>query len=186
MNEARPGQGIGGGHPQQSAPHPAHPAHPVHPAQPLHPANPARPAPQPAPVQPAFRASVTGVLPAKAPPASEVESIELEEADDSPPPAATGTAEAAPVKSKIHAFSVLGATQKTHNWKRPTHNSGHGACRMRSFHGRLSEQGLEYLDNAINEWLDGHPDVDVKFVTSTVGQFDGKIKEPALILNIWY
>ena len=61
-----------------------------------------------------------------------------------------------------------------------------GAVRMKSFHGRLSDNGLEYLDNSVNEWLDAHPEVEVKFVTSTVGLYDGKIKELALILNVWY
>ena len=35
-------------------------------------------------------------------------------------------------------------------------------------------------------WLDAHPEVEVKFVTSTVGIFEGKMREPALILNLWY
>jgi hypothetical protein len=45
---------------------------------------------------------------------------------------------------------------------------------------------LEYLDNAVNEWLDANPDVEVKFVTPTVMTFEGKIREAALVLNIWY
>ena len=57
---------------------------------------------------------------------------------------------------------------------------------MKSFHGKYSDQGLQYLDDAVNEWLDAHPDVEVKFVTSTVGVFEGKIREPALVLNLWY
>jgi hypothetical protein len=42
------------------------------------------------------------------------------------------------------------------------------------------------MDDKINEWLDGHPEIEIKNVTSTVGLYDGKIKEPALILNVWY
>ena len=64
--------------------------------------------------------------------------------------------------------------------------NGTGACRVRSFHGRLSSQGLEYMDNQINEWLDHNPDVEVKFVSSVVGVFEGKMREPAIILNLWY
>ncbi len=86
---------------------------------------------------------------------------------------------------KIQAFG--GDTHhKKHEWKRPTAFTGNGACRVRSFHGKYSEQGLEYLDNAINEWLDANPDVEVKFVTPTVMTFEGKIREPALVLNLWY
>jgi hypothetical protein len=37
------------------------------------------------------------------------------------------------------------------------------------------------MDNQINEWLDANPEVEVKFVTSTVGVFEGKMREPALV-----
>ena len=51
---------------------------------------------------------------------------------------------------------------------------------------KLSDQGLEYIDEAINVWLDEHPEVDIKLVTSNVGMFDGKFKDLALIVNLWY
>jgi hypothetical protein len=86
---------------------------------------------------------------------------------------------------KIKAFGVVGG-QRAHTWKRTATTPGTGACRVRSFHGKLSDQGMTYLDDQINEWLDQHPEVEVKFVTSTVGQFEGKIREPALIMNLWY
>jgi hypothetical protein len=95
-------------------------------------------------------------------------------------------ANAAPVQSKIHGFSVGVKQQWSENWKRQTHVNAGGAIRVRSFHGRLSEQGLEYMDHLINDWLDGHPEVEIKNVTSSVGMFDGKMKEPAVILNLWY
>ncbi len=90
-----------------------------------------------------------------------------------------------PATSKIKAFGVAGMTT-THNYKRPTHSTGTGACRVRSFHGRLSDEGMAYMDDKINEWLDSHPDIEVKIVTTSIGQYEGKIKEPALILNVWY
>jgi len=43
-----------------------------------------------------------------------------------------------------------------------------------------------FLDDKVNEWLDTHLDVEVKHVTTAIGMYDGKIKEPALIVNIWY
>jgi hypothetical protein len=73
-----------------------------------------------------------------------------------------------------------------HTSKRKPNANGTGASHVRSFHGKYSDQGLEYLDNAINDWLEVHTDVEVKFVTSTVGVFEGKIREPALVLNLWY
>ena len=75
---------------------------------------------------------------------------------------------------------------KKHEWKRKPHVSGTGACRTKSFHAKYSDQGLEHLDDAVNEWLDDHPEVEVKFVTTTVHVFEGKIREPAIVMNLWY
>jgi hypothetical protein len=86
---------------------------------------------------------------------------------------------------KIKAFGSE-AVRQDHAWNRKPNANGTGASRVRSFHGKDSDQGLEYLDNAINDWLDAHPEAEVKFVTSTVGVFEGKIREPALVLNLWY
>jgi hypothetical protein len=86
---------------------------------------------------------------------------------------------------KIIAFGEE-AHHKKHEWKRKTTCNGTGACRVKTFHGKYSDQGMNYLDDAINEWLDNHPDVEIKFVTSTVATFEGKIREPALVLNVWY
>lgn len=92
---------------------------------------------------------------------------------------------AEPPKSKIHGITAANSLAQ-HNYKRPTHYNKTGAVRMRTFHCRLSEQGVEYLDQIVNDWLESHPDVEVKFVTSTIGMWDGKLKEPTLILNVWY
>jgi hypothetical protein len=87
--------------------------------------------------------------------------------------------------SKIKSFGVAGA-HATHSYKRQPNANGTGACRVRSFHGRLSDEGMAFLDDKINEWLDQHPEVEVKFVNTTIGQFEGKIREPALVVNVWY
>jgi hypothetical protein len=93
----------------------------------------------------------------------------------------------APTQSKIHGFSSTGGgKQFADAFKRKTNVLGTGAIRVKSFHGRLSEQGLDYLDHAINEWLDNHADIEIKNISSSVGMFDGKMKEPAVILNLWY
>jgi hypothetical protein len=91
----------------------------------------------------------------------------------------------APVKSKIRQFGS-DSVAKQREWKRKVQTTGTGATRVKSFHGKYSDQGLEHMDDVINDWLDGHPDVEVKFVTSTVSVFEGKIREPALVLNLWY
>jgi hypothetical protein len=116
-----------------------------------------------------------GMPPLRPAPARE-EPLELV-ADDKP-------AAEAP-KSKIHGISSVNSLA-AHTYKRPTNLDNCGAVRMRTFHCRLSEQGVEYLDQTINDWLESHPDIEVKFTTSTVGMWDGKLKEPTLILNVWY
>lgn len=109
-------------------------------------------------------------------PADETSSIGLIHEDD-----------AAAAEGKIKTIGVsAGNSVRKENYARTPATPGTGACRIRSFHGRLSTQGLEYMDNQVNEWLDAHPEVEVKFVTSTVGVFEGKMREPALILNLWY
>ncbi len=100
-------------------------------------------------------------------------------ADEKPAP----TAEAP--KSKIHGISSVNSLA-AHDYKRPINMNKNGAVRMRTFHCRLSEQGVEYLDQTINDWLEQHPEIEVKFTTSSVGMWDGKLKEPTLILNVWY
>ena len=87
--------------------------------------------------------------------------------------------------SKIKAFGADSGVKK-HEWKRQPKLLGNGPTRVRTFHAKLSDQGLEYLDEAINVFIDGHPEVDIKFVTTNVGMFDGKFKDLALIVNLWY
>ncbi len=92
----------------------------------------------------------------------------------------------ASAESKIKALAANVGSVRRETFSRKAAMNGNGSCRVRSFHGRLSTQGLEYMDNQINEWLDHNPDVEVKFVTSVTGIFEGKMREPAVILNLWY
>jgi hypothetical protein len=155
-------------HPQQQRPMPAIPAQP-----------------RPMPAQPAHSqhgaggAKVAG-MPVQAMPKADDHSLDpISLVDD------FDASSDAPPTSKIKAFGVAGIHQE-HKYKRQTFASGHGACRVRSFHGRLSDEGMAYMDDKINEWLDNHPDIEVKIVTTSIGQYEGKIKEPALVLNVWY
>jgi hypothetical protein len=93
-------------------------------------------------------------------------------------------ASSTPAPSKIKFGPDVG--HKKHEWKRQPIVTGTGACRVKSFHAKYSEQGVEHLDDMINEWLDNHPEIEVKFVTQTVHVFEGKIREPALVMNVWY
>lgn len=132
------------------------------------------------PVQRQVSAKVTGVLNAP-PPTYDPHDDPIDLVEEAPPITAT--------KSMIQPLSKIrveghGNQQKTFN--RKTDVTGHGALRVRSFHGRLSDEGLAYMDSKINEWLDQHPEIEVKQATTCVGEYEGKIREPALIVNIWY
>lgn len=89
-------------------------------------------------------------------------------------------------ESKIKAFGVAQTMSGRKDFQRNPNVTKTGAIRVRSFHGRLSDQGLGFMDEQINNWLDQHPEIEVKNVTTTVGVFEGKIREPALIVNVWY
>jgi hypothetical protein len=99
--------------------------------------------------------------------------------------APAGPAGSPPPKSKIHQMSAP-PTHAAATYKRQAYVSGHGACRVRTFHGRLSDEGMERMDEKINHWLDEHPEIEVKTVTTTAAIFEGKIREMALVVNVWY
>lgn len=84
---------------------------------------------------------------------------------------------------KITAFG----TQKRHedSWSRTPNTTGSGAIHVKTFHCKLTDDALTYLDQTINEWLDAHPQYEVKFVSSSIGILTGKLKEPALICQVW-
>src|SRR5258706_5011006 len=90
--------------------------------------------------------------------------------------------------SKIKAFGneAAPAAGSLNKYKRVPHITGYGACRVRSFLGKISGPGMEYMDNNINLWLDAHPDVEVKFVTTTIGPTDGKSNDTSIVMNLWY
>ena len=120
-------------------------------------------------------------IPRIAPPAKPAVAVDTEDSSIG----LISDAEASTSEHKIRAI-VGSDSVRRQKFSRPTVANGTGACRVRSFRGRLSDQGLEYMDNQINEWLDEHPEIEIKFATSTVGVFEGKMREPAMILTMWY
>lgn len=89
-------------------------------------------------------------------------------------------------KPKIMAFEQKGGIGKTEDsWQRKTNKTGSGATHVKTFHAKLTGESLEFLDKQINDWLDAHPDHEVKFSTSTVGEWTGKLKEPNVIVQVW-
>lgn len=104
----------------------------------------------------------------------------------SKPPNAPETSEPKPKIQHINqSLAGGGSGRHTDNWKRKTNLTGTGATHIRSFFCRLNPESLASMDEQINRWLDEHPDYEVKFVNASVGEWQGKIREPALIVNIW-
>ena len=93
---------------------------------------------------------------------------------------------AEPAGNKIRTFEQkLGAGRHEDKWARTPNVTGSGAIHVKSFHCRLTGDSLEFIDQQINEWLDAHPQYEVKFVTTSIGMWSGKLKEPNLIVNVW-
>lgn len=167
---------------QQDPRHPTQPAvgHPT--AHPVHPPGmrPATPAPS---IRPPGAPQIRHTVPLGQHPPQPVEEEPIALVEDD---AAAPTSHADDFAKKIKQMGDAGTHRKHHDWKRKVATNGTGAIRVKSFHGKYSDSGLQYLDDAINEWLDANPEVEIKFVTPTVGVFEGKIREPALVLNLWY
>lgn len=70
-------------------------------------------------------------------------------------------------------------------WSRTPNTTGQGAIHIKTFHCKVTEDGLAYMDQQINEWLDAHPQYEVKQVETCIGTFTGKIKEPHVICQVW-
>jgi len=88
--------------------------------------------------------------------------------------------------SKIRTFEQkLAGGRHEDQWDRSPNVTGTGAIHVKSFHCKLNEESLHHLDQQINEWLDAHPQYEVKFVTSTVGEWRGKTTEPNLLVQVW-
>ncbi len=91
-----------------------------------------------------------------------------------------------PAAPKIRAFENKMGTRHEDKWSRTPNVTGHGAIHVKSFHCKLSDDSLGYLDQQVNEWLDAHPQYEVKFVTTSIGEWSGKLgKEPHIVVQVW-
>jgi hypothetical protein len=87
---------------------------------------------------------------------------------------------------KIRTFQQkLGGGKHEDNWNRTPNVTGTGAIHVKSFHCKLTGDSLDFLDQQVNEWLDAHPQYEVKLVTTGIGTWTAKVKEPHLIVNVW-
>jgi hypothetical protein len=68
----------------------------------------------------------------------------------------------------------------------PVPSDGRRARHVRTFHAKLSEAALRHMDEQVNAWLKRHPEIEIRFANTTVGMFEGKHSEPALIMSVFY
>jgi hypothetical protein len=114
--------------------------------------------------------------------ADEFAPIELDSDDD-------GATELDMSSSRIQMVvdSKGGAGKKDESeFKRSLQPQASSATRCRTFHCRISEGAVDFMNNQINEWIDTHDDITVKFSNCVIGMFEGKHTEPNIILTLFY
>lgn len=88
-------------------------------------------------------------------------------------------------QSKIHVFGEGQRKAHADHWNRTPNTTGAGAIHVKTFVAKLRLDAIDNLDEQVNNWLDQHPEYEVKFVTTTVGKLVGKISEDAIFMNLW-
>lgn len=107
--------------------------------------------------------------------------IALDDEDDEPPVERLS-------KSRISVATktLLSGSNRQQQYTRALDASATAATRCRTFHAKLNEAALEFMNNQVNAWVDGDESIRIKFATSTIGVFEGKHAEPHLILTVFY
>ena len=85
--------------------------------------------------------------------------------------------------NKIRTFDQKRTSSQA--WRRQPTATGQGASHVKTFVSKLRLEALDHLDEQVNDWLDEHPEYEVKFVTTSVGQLVGKTPEDAIIMTVW-
>ena len=90
----------------------------------------------------------------------------------------------------IHGFSSMAMSSAglldDEKLRRPLLTTGTAATRCRTFHAKLNDGAVAFMNQQLNEWVDAHPDITIKHASSTLGIWEGKKAEPTLILTIFY
>jgi len=100
----------------------------------------------------------------------------------------------APIELDEATSSIVGSTKirtfdtrKPHvdQWKRTPNVTGSGAIHVKTFVTKLRLDAINHLDDQINQWLDNHPEYEVKFVSQSIGKLVGKNTEDAMFTSVW-
>ena len=90
-----------------------------------------------------------------------------------------------PGGSKITVFGFKNRAETADRWTRKPNVDGTGATHVKTFVAKLRHDAIHHLDEQVNDWLEAHPECEVKFVTTSVGKLVGKISEDAIFMNVW-
>ena len=111
---------------------------------------------------------------------------------DEPEPAIplTGAADAPPAGG-IRQFAAASGISFDHQHKHAGFRRGllqgsGNATRCRSFHAKLTDAALAHMNDQINEWVDEHDDIEIKFASSNIGVVEGKHADPHVIVTVFY
>lgn len=85
----------------------------------------------------------------------------------------------------VAAHSLGSGARHEIKYKRDPSKTGTGATRVRTFDTKLTRATLMAMDEQINAWLD-ETGYEVKFVSNTIGDIQGKTTEAHLIVSLWY
>lgn len=107
--------------------------------------------------------------------------IALAEVEDKPQVVAGPSAQ-------IHGFSGgdMLAQSAEREYKRPLLHDTQSATRCRTFHCKLTDASFANLNEQVNEWVDEHEDIEIKFALSNIGVVEGKHADPHLIVTVFY
>ncbi|MGB0715230.1 MAG: hypothetical protein ACPGXK_05090 [Phycisphaerae bacterium] len=104
--------------------------------------------------------------------------------DDDEGPSVTDMSQSRILQSE-HNLGLAGAWDDS-NYKRALMSDGKFATRCRTFHCKLAESALQFMNQQINDWVDSNDKIAIKFATSTIGVFEGKHAEPHLMVTVFY
>ncbi|MFH0983021.1 MAG: hypothetical protein V2A79_15995 [Planctomycetota bacterium] len=94
-------------------------------------------------------------------------------------------AAATQVRSKSETQLGVGTFDES-GLARPADPNQACATRCRTYHAKLNDGAVAYMNREINEWVDRNPSIRIKFATSTIGVYEGKRSDPHLIVTVFY
>ncbi len=97
-----------------------------------------------------------------------------------------GAASAVSTARPSTATSGMTAPTERSNLKRKLQPDSPQATRCRTFHAKLTDAAFVHMNEQINDWVDAHEDIRIKFATSSVGVVEGKHPDPHLIVVVFY